>query len=322
MAFKKTFPVSDESVNSQGFWTRTEGIDIELAKKNCPAFYDHRTWEIPLGHWENHRIENGKYLADLIIDGGNDIEREYIRKIECGDVKCASFGADPKEWKPSSTSLLSGETAPVLWECEVFEISLLPLPSNKNSIALKNESGLVKLSANNIHTIIPDFKQEVDMKSIALKLGLPETATENEILAAITEVQLSKTQAETFRTNALKVAEEGLEGEDKDVFITLSKTNVEQALKFADKQKAAKEPVTEGAAPVNGKVVKDVKLSALVQNAKSKLEQAGNAEDEKNCYDYLQKHDAVELSRIHKDEPERYAQLAADYGKGKRYTGK
>ena len=65
MAFRKTFLVSDESVNTYGFATRTAGIRLENAKKNCPAFYEHDTDDVPLGHWENFKVELNKLYADL-----------------------------------------------------------------------------------------------------------------------------------------------------------------------------------------------------------------------------------------------------------------
>lgn len=43
--------------------------------------------------------------------------------------------------------------------------------------------------------------------------------------------------------------------------------------------------------------------------------------NEKETYDYLQKHNAVELSRIRTEEPEKYAALAKEYAQGVRYHG-
>lgn len=320
MAFKKTFQVSDESSNTHGFWTRTEGIDLSLAKKNCPCFYDHVLWEIPLGHWENHRIENGLYYSDLVIEGANDLEKEYIRKIQNGDLKCASFGADPKEWKNSVASPVDGIAMTSLWACEIYEISLLPLPSNKNSIALKNESSMVKLSANNVNTIIPNFKID-NMKQIALKLGLAETATESEIVTAIDAIQLAKKNSEAFQNEMLKDADKDLTEENKEVFIELSKINPAKALKFAQLNKKVDEAeVTEDVnkgKTTTGAVQKDVRVSALLKKGTNAA-----SDDVKDSFDYLQKHNPTELSRIKKEDPNKYAQLAADYGKGVRYTGK
>lgn len=313
MAFKKTFVLSDEAVNSYGFRIITAGIRLENAKRNLPCFYDHRTWEVPLGHWENLRVDGVKLLADLVIEGVSDEEKEYIRKIQNGDIKGASVGADPITWSEDPVLLLTGQTRPTLIDCELFEASITPLPGNQNAMALKREQSVVVLNATT-ENFIPLLKKDTDMKAIALKLGLAETATENEILAAIGTIQLSVQQAEDFRKNVLDGAGENLKDDAKEIFVTLSKTNPAQALKFASANKV--EDTEETTEPTNTKVKKDVKLSSLIQKKKE------DQEDGKNTYDYLQKNNPVELARIHKEEPEQYAQLAKDYANGVRYTGK
>lgn len=317
MAFKKTFVLSDESVNTYNFWVRTEGIKLDNASKNCPAYFNHETWQLPLGHWENLRFENGQLLGDIIIEGGNEDEKNYIRKIENGDIKGASVGIDPLKWITDTMWLKGNGTAPALWDCELFEASLAPLNGNKNALALKSKDGFIRLSEANAGNIIPQIKTDTYMKAIALKLGLLESATENEILAAIGNIQLSNTHAESFRTEVLNGAGVDLKDDAKDIFITLSKTNPAQALKYAASQKETVETV-----PAKGGVVKDIKLSKLVEDAKKSSANKTADEEAKDCYDYLQKNDAVELGRIKKEEPEKYLQLAADYGNGKRYKDK
>ena len=79
-----------------------------------------------------------------------------------------------------------------------FEASITPLPGNVNALALRHNESLVTLTANNQNDIIPNFKTP-DMKAIALKLGLAETATENEILAAIGKVMLKASNADSLQ---------------------------------------------------------------------------------------------------------------------------
>lgn len=313
MAFKKSFVVSEESVNSYGFVVITSGIRLEQAKKNCPAFYNHRTWEIPFGHWENFRIENSKLVADLVIEGDNEIEKEYIRKIENGDLKGASIGADPLKWNSDLKQLKKGQTAPTLEECLLYEISLTPLPGNSNALSLKHGDSLIMLSEAT-KNIIPALKQESDMKAIALKLGLSETATESEILEAIGAVQLQKSTAQSFVESILNAQEEKLTDEQKPVFLSLKKTDPVQAMKFVELQAKpeAEQPVNVS----NTGTVKDKKVTELIQKKGSETTGEG-----KDSFDYLQKHNPVELARIRTEEPEKYQQLASDYSKGVRYKG-
>jgi HK97 family phage prohead protease len=326
MAFRKTFVLSDESVNTYGFWVRTEGIRLENAKKNCPAYFNHRTWEVPLGHWENLRVnDKGQLLGDIVIEGGNDVEKDMIRKIENGDIKAASVGLDPITWNDAPEQLKFSQYTPTLDECELFEASLAPLPGNKNALALKTKDGFVTLSAENSETIIPQLKQPFDMKKIALKLGLSENASEAEVLEALNKVLLNSENAEAMRQHIEGEASNELDSEEKKtLFVELSKTNFKQALSFLKlNKKPAEQPAAGGEAQASsaqsGGVKKDVKVTDLIQKGKSNLSKAAGEDEEKECFDYLQKHNPVELSRIRKEDPERYTALAKDYQNGKRY---
>lgn len=316
MAFKKTFKASTEDLNDRGFWVRTAGIRLDAARKNCPAYFQHYTWDVPLGHWENLRVnENGELLADLVIEGGNDIEKEYIRKIENGDIKAASVGLDIISWNEDALNLKPGQTRPTLWDTELFEISLAPLPGNKNALALKTNGNIVNLSTTESETFLPHLKTQTDMKSIALKLGLLETATENDILTAIAQLKAKADRADTAHAALVKLHAEGLSAEDKEVYETLAGIDFEKAVKFAGAHKMKDDEPGEAPAPATFK--KETTIASLIKKS------GDSAKDEsKECFDYLQKHNPAELARIRKEDNAKYEQLAKDYGNGKRYAGK
>jgi len=317
MAFKKTFVLSDEGVNSYGFVVKTSGIRLDNARNNCPAFYDHKTWEIPLGHWENLRVENSRLMGDLIIEGANDLEKSYITKIQNGDIKGASIGADPLIWNNDAFQLKQGQTRPTLDECELFEVSITPLPGNTNSLCLKRKDGVVTLNADNVNLHIPLLNKNADMKAIALKLGLAETATENEILTAIGAVQLARKNAEDFTANILTEAQKDLSEDLKGIFVELSKTSPTQALKLVQLNKVVTTTNVTNP-PVAGNTKKEVKVTDLIQVGR---QHANGTAVEKNedSFDYLQRHNKIELARIQKEEPEKYAALTKDYANGVRY---
>lgn len=320
MAFKKDYTVSTEHINTHGYWTRTAGIDYAAALNNCPAYVDHIYWDLPIGHWENIRVEGEALKATLVIEGANEREREVIRKIENGDLKGASIGADPKAWDEEPSQLKEGQRRPTLSKCELFEISVTALPANKNALCLKREGQPIMLNATNVDQIIPELKPKIDMEKIALALGLSKDATEAQILTAIDANKLTNETAATLTREMLDKASEGLGEKEKAVFVTLSKVNVKQALDYADSIKALSAAETTIEAPGNPvNLQKDVKVSDLIKHSKNAQEAAAEGKD---SYDYLSKHNKVELARIRTEEPEKYAKLARDYEKGVRYTGK
>jgi hypothetical protein len=318
MAFRKRFCLSDESINTYGFWIKLSGMDLSGIQKNCPLYYEHRTWELPCGHVENIELKEGKVYGDIVIEGGNEIEREYIRKIENGDIKGCSFGIDPTEWSDSSEVLKQGQTRSTLTKCCPYEVSLAPLPGNKNALALKHKNDLITLAAEGKYDFIPGLNtQSNNMKEIAILLGMAETASEQTICAAVQALQ-----SRAFYVDAMqKVIEDAvtadLPAEAKAFFVELSKTNMPGALQFLNLQKAA--APADAAAPVSTVVTKEVKLTDLIKKPEGAV---GLAAEGKNTFDYLQRHNTVELSRIRKDEPEKYDALVAEYSNGVRYTGK
>jgi hypothetical protein len=335
MAFRKRFQVSDESVNCYGFWIRTEGINLDQAKRNCPAYFNHETYRIPLGHWENLSIEGGSLFADLVIEGATEEEKTYIRKIENGDIKACSGGFDPKKWETEGMFLKEGY-APCLFDSDLFEISIAPLPGNKNALALRGKEGLVTLSDANKGAFIPALNNAPDMKQIALKLGLSENATEQEILTAVVGLQAIKANAEAMQQHiASKAAVELDSDEKKNLFNDLLKTNLSQALSFLSLNATKNEGVLNeggeapaaGAAPAAATVPaagaagnKATLVTSLIRKPGTSTG-SEEAKDGKDSFDYMQKHNRAELSRIRKDEPERYAQLAQGYKDGVRFKG-
>lgn len=317
MAFKKTFLLSDESINSYGWWILLSGVDLTAIQKNCPLYYEHRTWEIPCGHVENIRLQKDQLFGDIVIEGGNDIEREYIRKIENGDIKGCSLGIDPTEWSEEPALLKQGQTRATLSKCLPFEVSLAPLPANRNSLALRNGNDMVTLSVGTNYDFIPDLKTQTNMKKIALQLGMPETATEDQICEALKPLQLKAGTVDGLQ----KVIEDTVASElpeaQKAFFVSLSKTNMPAALEFlALNKRVPGETLTTELPPVGGVQVKATKVVDLIQLGKEKTVSAA---DGKDSFDYLQKHNSVELGRIKSTEPEKYTKLVADYAAGVRY---
>lgn len=317
MAFKKTFVLSDESINTYGFWIPVSGIDLSGVQKNCPLYYEHRTWELPCGHVENIRLKDKQVLGDIVIEGGNDIEKEYIRKIENGDIKGCSFGFDPIEWSEDPEMLKQGQTRATLSKCCPYELSLAPLPGNKNALALRNQNDMITLSADKKYDFIPDLNTPINMKKVAILLGMAETATEDQICEGIKALQQKSTDAVALQ----KLVEETIGGDlpekEKAFFLKLSKTNMTEAIEFlalnkkpVDQKETTETPATAGV------IKKDIKVVDMIQKGKDQVELA---KDGKDSFDYLQKHNSVELARIKKDEPEKYSKLVADYAAGFRY---
>ena len=67
-AMPKTFVPHDETVNTYGFRMLTSGCDLTEFRKNPVMLLNHNDWSLPIGRWENIRIEGTQILADPVFN--------------------------------------------------------------------------------------------------------------------------------------------------------------------------------------------------------------------------------------------------------------
>ncbi|MDR3226596.1 MAG: HK97 family phage prohead protease [Prevotellaceae bacterium] len=200
----KTFIANDESLNSYKFWVRTNGIDLSLFKKNPIMLWNHyrsSSWNsnkdevLPIGVWENIRIEGDKLLADAHFDEKDKFAAEISRKVQENFLNMCSIGIEVIEESQDAPFIKQGQQRSTVTKCLLKEISIVDIGSNRNAIALyDNEGKIIELSDNNECPIARlndtnSNEKNNNMKLIALKLGLSDAATQDEILSAITKLQ-------------------------------------------------------------------------------------------------------------------------------------
>ena len=205
----------------------------------------------------------------------------------------------------------------------MIELSIVDVGGNDEALKLSRNGAPVKLQK-----IINEINYTImSLKSIAIALALSATSDESTVLDGVIQLKNAKLSAEDRATkaeaelNQIKDAEaENIINEAVELGLVSEglKTIQLSALKS---DYAVQRPVfTKLIADAKAELSKDDKqgiISTIVLGAdKSKNK---NTADNEHCYDYLQKHDPVELSRIHKEEPAKYAELAKAYGEGKRY---
>lgn len=92
---KKTFILHDETVNTQGFRMLTSGADLSVFKNNPVMLLNHDDWDLPIGRWENIRVEGTQILADAVFDEDDERAVAVMGKVERGFLKAASIGGWP-----------------------------------------------------------------------------------------------------------------------------------------------------------------------------------------------------------------------------------
>ncbi len=139
---KKRFILSDESLNSKGFFVRTAGIDLPDFKKN-PLMYwmhgeaDKNPHALPIGHWTDIQINNNVLSAVPVFDDSDTFAMQIYSKVEHGTIKAASISVEPVELDPNKANWKIGQTKPTVLKSKVDEASIVDRPSNGNALTMR-----------------------------------------------------------------------------------------------------------------------------------------------------------------------------------------
>lgn len=212
-----TIVLNDEKkVNSYGFNTLNAGIDLKRFKAN-PVMLDqhYNSTGYVIGRWTNIRIDGSQLLADTEFDSEDEKAAAIEGKVERGFIKAASMGIsynrENMKANPDGTFTLT--------KSELFEASIVAIPSNANALKLYHDNGSlmdekeIKLSLQELQDTGINLNNNMNKITLQvatlLALGLQNT-DDNAVLTAAIE-KMVKDHAE------LKTANEGLEAKLKAV---------------------------------------------------------------------------------------------------------
>lgn len=190
----KRIIISDESVNCYGTWVKTDGVDISQYERNPVLLWMH--WRgIIIGCIKDIKKEGDKITGEPYFDEVRDESKLAKQQWDKGTLKMASANFEVTETSDAPELIKPGQYRATATRSKLIEISMVDIGGNDNALPLvltfkgqelklaagENSDGLPLLT--NINN--QKDEEKMDHKAIALKLGLPETAGENEILSSI-----------------------------------------------------------------------------------------------------------------------------------------
>jgi len=247
--------ISNSKLNCFGFRVLTSGIDMVQFEKNPIMLFMHNRpfgrdtdGMLPIGTVINLRIENDDLMGTLNFDEVDDFSKQIKAKWDAGTLRMVSPGLDPKERSEDPAYLLPGQKYATVTKSKLLEISVVDMGGNDDALALYADGKLITLSLGGDNEFLKPIniinQNDESMKSIALFLGLPETATEADILAKVTSIKLASDRVTSLEAEAVTQRELSITTEveaaitlkkvtadKKDHFITLGKTSGLEALK-------------------------------------------------------------------------------------------
>ena len=307
----KRVRISNEIVNCYGFRVLTAGIDVEQYKRNPVLLYMHERGNV-VGYVKDPKVENDEITGELMFDCASEQSERCQKQFEFGSLRMVSAGLEIIETSEDPTMLVPGQTRPTITKSRLFEVSVADVGANDDAIVLEKDGKRIMLSKDGtcgLPLITHNNNQsnkDMEQKVIALQLGLPETATENEINAKLAQLKALQQENETLKAEKqtlaeariaqlvdTAIAEKRLDAQHKEQFVQLGGQIGAEEL---EKTLQAMKP--------------QVKLSAILGHQGS----APGSASEKT-YTKLSEVPAEELVKLRADNVEEYKRLyEAEYG--------
>ena len=188
-----TFIISDESVNADGFVIQTKGIRTERFKKDPVMLYMHAREKGVIGRWDNIRTEGSQLIADAVFDENNPLGKEVKERVDGGFLRSASIGLSVLNYERI-------DGVDTVTDCELTEVSIVDIPSNRNAVKLFDKRGLIVLS------LKESADGDKDLRTQLIEvLKLPATATDGVIIETVTALSGNAGPAEPDTEKALRL---------------------------------------------------------------------------------------------------------------------
>ncbi len=193
----KTFVLHDDSVNTYGFRLLTSGGNLEEFKRNPVMFYRHNDYELPIGRWENIKVENGQILADAVFDEEDEQAMKIKGKVDRDFLRMASIGTwAPEQVSDDSALKLPGQTGPTITRWTLREASIVPIGANHNALRMYDRTTGKQFDLGDADTLIhlmdTSLTQITDMSKLKTILNLQDNASDADVEAAVQSLQQEK----------------------------------------------------------------------------------------------------------------------------------
>lgn len=323
------FIINTENVNEYGYRVLTSGVDYEQYLRNPVVLYMHTRFDKEnrgsevIGRCVKLFTKGTDLIASIEFDEKDEFAKKICDKVENGYIRMASMSADVKGTSSETEMVLAGQTLETVTKCKLVEISIVDIGGNDDALKLSKDGQPITLKKINL-------KKETMSKlvTIALALGMMAESTEEAVSVKVQELKLAKETAEK-EVSELKVKLSAITTSEATALVEKAITLglLPQGLK--DSQLKSFEADFDGQKAILSKLIADKETANGQNGNQTQIREvilgagkggAGTPANSESTFDYLQKHNHIELKRIRDNEPEKYIQLAKEYEAGVRYS--
>ncbi len=300
--------LSSGQVNRYGYRILPEGIKFDNYLNNPVLLVEHSHRTLSIGKLKDIKIENGQLTAEPEFDEADELAKEIKRKFEKGYMNAVSIWHDPITISDDPQYLIQGQTRATVLETELLEVSFVNVPGDPGAHALSAGKEVIIPKLNISKNKSEKMELTKAEKKLRKSLGLPETATAEEVDAAISSIEDKQKEALAVKVDALMQLgkQKGfITDENLDKYSKLAAADYDTVKQLIDTHK--KEDTEQ-----------QLSIAELLKKA-GQHNSGGDQKEEKETFEYLQMNDPKKLLEIKQNEPEKYQKLVAGY-KGKKFA--
>lgn len=196
--------MTNDSVNSYGYRVLTSGVDMSLYEKNPVLLYMHERGLV-IGTMTDIQRSEDEITGVPVFDCASELSKQCKKQWEAGSLRMVSIGFDVVETSDAPEYLAAGQIRPTVTKSKLYEVSVVDIGANGDAIVLRKDGELITLG-DGADCPLPLLNQpttnnqpQMELKTLALQLGLPETADEAAVNAKLAELNASAEDAEKMR---------------------------------------------------------------------------------------------------------------------------
>lgn len=196
--------LTNDTLNSYGYRVLTDGVDITQYERNPILLYMHNRGKA-IGLIKDIKKENGEITGELAFDEATELSTQCKKQWDFGSLRMVSIGFEVIETSDAVELIVPGQRYATVTKARLIEVSLVDIGANNDAIRLHKDGQLITLSEGGdcplprLNHKPTNNQPQMDIKTLALTLGLPETADEAAVNAKLAELKTANDDVENIR---------------------------------------------------------------------------------------------------------------------------
>lgn len=308
--------ITDQTCNGRGFKILTQGLELKRYRDNPVMLWMHQRGNV-IGQMRDIRVEGQAITAEPWFDEVTTLSKQIKAQYEAGSVRAASVGIDVMQVEEEKDS--KGNTIPVVTKAEIFEVSLVDVPENPQTVTLRHRGKdilpqqLLTLAKEYNKQQLTIKQKEMELQQLIALLALGEGATEEDVRNAILKQKEQLDEA----TQKLALAEKKfkeLSDDRKQEQLKHVRKSVEKAIREQRITEDRKNQYIELGKTIGPDALQDI-LDDMPQPKRIVEMLQHNTGNTQQEYKKLSDVPESEILTLRKEQPETYAKLyRQEYG--------